>query len=102
MKLKAFPEFKIGDKVTMIKERTKDLYHDELPDWYSPNTFTIIDVDMHEKDSFGYQIVTLKERINCKKDKTNRITTYYLKLSIKEERKLKLKKLYGTNINQSL
>lgn len=83
-------EFKVGDKVRIIEEIVKLKNYGNPPDWYTNDIYTISKV-LNELDDNKNPIIQIKEELPL--GHGNKITSYYLEIAIKEQRKLKLEKL---------
>lgn len=83
-------KFKIGDSVEIDKNLVLEL-NGSLPEWITGKKFKI-DKILPEFDDNGYPIVELNKNLaNAGGYGRNLITSQYLKLTIKEDRKNKLK-----------
>jgi hypothetical protein len=86
-------EFKIGDKVTISKEKVLQSCK-YLPNWYTTKIFTIVEIT-GVFDIYDYPIVDIGEDFS---DNGSTITTFYLDFAIKHVRKEKLERLIKISI----
>lgn len=82
--------FKVGDKVQMDKNKIINILG-YLPKWYTEYNYIIIKI-YNTFDLQDFQHVELNVELNMSYIQ-NRITSQYLKPSIRETRKIKLQKI---------
>jgi hypothetical protein len=79
--------YKVGDRVQMDKNKIINRI-DEIPNWYTEDIYTIVEIINDDFDFQHYQIVKIKNLGN--------ITSQWLKPSIRETRKMKLQKILNS------
>lgn len=84
--------FKIGDIVNLNAEIIIKTFG-ETPSWLNNNQYVIIDISDDLDPSCETQIVFLNREIIPNFGQGNKVSTYFIKHSIKSLRKLKLEKL---------
>jgi len=82
--------FKIGDIVKLNADTITKSFG-ELPNWFNNKSYVIITIS--DDPSSEYKIVSLDKEIISNSGGGNKVSTYYIKPSLKEERKRKLEKL---------
>ena len=85
-------KFNLGDIVKMNGDILFKIYG-KLPSWYNSGYYMITNFT-GKYDSDGFPIVTLNKKISG----DYLITTKYIIPGVKEQRKLKLKKIYESNL----
>lgn len=88
-------KFNVGDVVVINDKVILDRYG-HLPIWYDKEHYTIIKFT-GEIDIDGYPIVRVDKHIGGIQFNDD-ITTDFIKPYLKEERKLKLQKIYASNM----